>query len=490
MKRLLFALTLGLPLVSAAQPVFINEIHYDNAGTDAGEAIEIAGPAGTDLTGWSIVLYNGSNGSSYGTTVLDAVVLEETCPKFGVTVVEYPPNGIQNGSPDGIALANSFGEVVQYLSYEGTFVAVGGPADGLMSTDIGVAQSGADSGTSLQLVGTAVDYAGFSWVVGQSSSFGECNQGQIFSDGILAYLRDDGETEHPTGVTINEIAAWPGIDFNADGTADDADEFVELVNTSDTPIDVNGWMLADDTDASLLSGLDPIGPTHALVVFTRGADVSNFDPGPGNQVTSVPGLALDDANDLLGLRNADDVFVLMIWGDPENIPAGLMEGAQWAGYGVPIEGEWVQGQSWTRIPDNTGMWGPHQALDGTCNWSVSGDPAFDMSCPNASPARSGADGTVLATDLFELPDRAILAAAYPNPFNPSTTIGYALPEATDVRLAVFDLTGREVAVLVQGVQSAGSHEVRFEARDLATGVYLVRMQAGRDVQTRALVLVR
>ena len=54
---------LAAAMRAAAQTtVFINEIHYDNVGTDAGEAIEIAGPAGTDLTGWSVVLYNGSNG--------------------------------------------------------------------------------------------------------------------------------------------------------------------------------------------------------------------------------------------------------------------------------------------------------------------------------------------------------------------------------------------------------------------------------------------
>ena len=50
--------------------VWINEIHYDNTGTDAGEAIEIAGPAGTDLTGWSIVLYNGASGLQYDADAL------------------------------------------------------------------------------------------------------------------------------------------------------------------------------------------------------------------------------------------------------------------------------------------------------------------------------------------------------------------------------------------------------------------------------------
>ena len=57
----------ALPLVAATPAaaqtaVFVNEIHYDNAGTDAGEAIEVAGPAGTDLTGWTLVLYNGKAG--------------------------------------------------------------------------------------------------------------------------------------------------------------------------------------------------------------------------------------------------------------------------------------------------------------------------------------------------------------------------------------------------------------------------------------------
>ncbi len=54
--------------------VFINEIHYDNDGTDAGEAIEVAGPAGTDLTNWSIVLYNGSGGVTYDINLLSGTI--------------------------------------------------------------------------------------------------------------------------------------------------------------------------------------------------------------------------------------------------------------------------------------------------------------------------------------------------------------------------------------------------------------------------------
>ena len=103
--------------------VFINEIHYDNASTDVGEAIEIAGPAGTDLTGWSLVRYNGSGGAVYTTPAANPAgsdVLNGTIPDlgggFGVVVVNYLPNGIQNGNPDGVALVDDDGSVVQFVA--------------------------------------------------------------------------------------------------------------------------------------------------------------------------------------------------------------------------------------------------------------------------------------------------------------------------------------------------------------------------------------
>ena len=141
----LFAILSFAIAQSAAAQVFINEIHYDNAGTDTGEAIEIAGAAGTDLTGWTIVLYNGSGGAAYGTQALSGILTNQQ-GGLGTTVVNYPSNGLQNGSPDGIALVDDTGSVVQFLSYEGSFTAVGGPADGLVSTDIGVAE---DSSTAV-----------------------------------------------------------------------------------------------------------------------------------------------------------------------------------------------------------------------------------------------------------------------------------------------------------------------------------------------------
>jgi len=122
----------------------ISEIHYDNGGTDINEAVEVSGPAGTNLSGWSIVLYNGSGGASYDTKVLSATI-PATCGPWGVVVQGYPTNGIQNGAPDGVALIDNEGQVIEYLSYEGEFVATTGAAQGLRSRDIGVQQSGSES---------------------------------------------------------------------------------------------------------------------------------------------------------------------------------------------------------------------------------------------------------------------------------------------------------------------------------------------------------
>ncbi|MCL4528743.1 MAG: PxKF domain-containing protein [Chloroflexi bacterium] len=178
----LMLMTLPVGSVRAASTgVFINEIHYDNTGTDTGEAIEIAGPAGTDLTGWSLILYNGSGGASYNTKTLSGSI-PDLGGGFGVVVVSYPSNGIQNGSPDGMALVNASSTVIQFLSYEGTFTAVGGPANGMTSIDIGVSESGSGAvGNSLQLTGTGAAYEDFTWSVEAPNTFGAFNTGQVFS---------------------------------------------------------------------------------------------------------------------------------------------------------------------------------------------------------------------------------------------------------------------------------------------------------------------
>ena len=131
---------------SALPAVRISEFHYDNTGNDTEEKIEISGPVGTDLTGWRLVLYSGEGARSFYTnTDLSGIVIPATCGDRGVVVITYGLNGIQNGPMDGFALVRPGGNVVELLSYEGSFVAGNGLAVGMRSTDIGVSETGSAS---------------------------------------------------------------------------------------------------------------------------------------------------------------------------------------------------------------------------------------------------------------------------------------------------------------------------------------------------------
>lgn len=89
----------------------------------------------------------------------------------------------------------------------------------------------------------------------------------------------------------------------------------------------------------------------------------------------------------------------------------------------------------------------------------------------------------------ELPTDYALQAAYPNPFNPTTQIGYSLPEPANVTLTVYNALGRRVATLVDTRQAAGQYDVRFRADGLSSGIYFYRLTAGSYQKVRSVTLV-
>ena len=95
-----------------------------------------------------------------------------------------------------------------------------------------------------------------------------------------------------------------------------------------------------------------------------------------------------------------------------------------------------------------------------------------------------------ASEPAELPATLTLGGNYPNPFNPATTIEYALPATDHVRLAVYDMAGRTVSVLVDGVRIQGQHAVRFNAYGLPAGTYVYRLQAAGTTRIRKMTLVK
>jgi hypothetical protein len=83
-----------------------------------------------------------------------------------------------------------------------------------------------------------------------------------------------------------------------------------------------------------------------------------------------------------------------------------------------------------------------------------------------------------------------LAQNFPNPFNSTTQIEFMLPSTQRVSLRLYDVLGREVAVIMNEIQTAGRHRLAFDASGLSSGVYLCRLEAGEMIQTRKMVLVR
>jgi hypothetical protein len=162
---------------------WINEIHYDNSGVDVDESIEVAVERADtlNLAEITVTLYNGGDGVPYNTKTLDQFTQGATVGDYTFFYYNYTANAqsIQNG-PDGIAL-DWKGNLIQFLSYGGTFNGVGGPANATASTNINVIETGTTLvGYSLQLVGTGLNYGHFIWI-DPPANFGNMNNNQLLA---------------------------------------------------------------------------------------------------------------------------------------------------------------------------------------------------------------------------------------------------------------------------------------------------------------------
>ena len=247
-----------------------------------------------------MVRYNGSNGAVYGGTIITPLPasIPDLGGGFGVVFEEYPSNGLQNGSPDGVALVDDAGSVVQFLSYEGSFTAAGGPADGLTSTDIGVSEPGGTPvGDSLQLTGTGTTYGDFTWAAAQPNTFGAANTGQSFGGG-------------PVDLPVEAFCNGPlvlllGTAGSVDVTASDPDETVVdiagVVNGDPSPgtIEVGPTTPASgpgETATATVAVSDTVAAGSYAVDITATNDA---DPlGPGDTDTCTLDISVVDVADI------------------------------------------------------------------------------------------------------------------------------------------------------------------------------------------------
>ncbi|MEP2023644.1 MAG: DUF5689 domain-containing protein [Reichenbachiella sp.] len=328
MKKFTLLLLILIPLFSYSQTIFINEIHYDNDGGDVNEGIEIAGPAGTDLSSFSLILYNGNGGAVYNTEALSGVIPDL---QNGFGTVFFSILGLQNGSPDGVAFVDGSNQVIQFLSYEGTITGVGGAADGLLSQDLGVAESSTTpEGLSLQLVGEGTTYSDFTWATEASSSYDAINLGQTF-----------GMSE-PT-IFINEI--------HYDNESGDVNEGIEVAGTAGT--DLAGWALLmyNGSNGTLYNTVNLSGV------------VPDQDSGYGTLSFSISGIQ-NGAPDGVALVNAEDEIIQFLSYEGnfvavggladglESVDIGISEtGSTSADFSLQLTGEGQSYESFTWIAE-------------------------------------------------------------------------------------------------------------------------------------------
>ena len=293
MKKIYFLLlTLLISAFSFGQTVFINEIHYDDAGGDAGEGVEIAGPAGTDLSTYTLTPYNGNGGAPYSATSLSGTIPNEGGTGYGT--VFFAITGLQNGAPDGIALDNG-GALVQFLSYEGSFAGVGGVANGVTSTDIGVSEDGTVEGMSLQLIGTGNVYTDFTWSAQSASSYNLINPGQTFgaaSPTVIINSPSDaavfapGTTSVDVVFSTNNLVGGETVDITVNGsTTTGVTSPFNIVTTDGTTYNVtvdlvNGSVIDSDMVSFSVASLNTVADIAALRT-----DVTNNGEGRYYQIT-------------------------------------------------------------------------------------------------------------------------------------------------------------------------------------------------------------
>ncbi|AHG92082.1 DNA/RNA non-specific endonuclease [Gemmatirosa kalamazoonensis] len=251
--------------------VHISEIHYDNASTDAGEAVEVSFPIGTSLSGWKIVRFNGSNAAAAVTYTSPIATTGEDLGAIGATtcadgaravvVVRYAQDGLQNGPNDGLALVNG-SQVVELLSYEGPFTVSTGStvAAGMTSTDIGVSQTGS---STLDPIGASLQrQPDGTWKRTQQNTFGACNDTPIAV----------GPYDH--------VAVGGAATVNANFTTTLTATLQDAANQTVTdPAATYTWQSSDETVAQVIStsgntavvkGLKVGGPVTITVDATSG----------------------------------------------------------------------------------------------------------------------------------------------------------------------------------------------------------------------------
>ncbi len=255
-------------------------------------------------------------------------------------------------------------------------------------------------------------------------------------------------------LVINEINYHSADNFNPE-------DWVEFYNTTDSDLDISDWVFIDGSyeQAFVFNG-NTIVPSHRYQVVSRNLSLFTGLFPSVNNISGNMNNGLSGSGESLFLYSNKGFLVdSLTFTDQSPWPVS----ADGDGPTLELISPYLDNsipESWQSSPEH--------GTPGSDNSLFTSNEPLDNTLP-------------VSVELFQ---------NYPNPFNPSTVIRYQLPVNSRVELRVFDMLGREVAMLVNGQVQAGHHQVTFEARNLASGMYIYRLKAGNKVITRKLTLIK
>ena len=509
MKKI-FGLAILIFAVSlTAQNAWLNEIHYDNSGTDEGEFLEIVvQDAGNySLLDFEVHLYNGSNGTAYGTSNLDEFSVGAV--ENGFTFFYFDYEGIQNGSPDGVAISYD-GDLIQFLSYEGPLTATEGPASGIESTDMGVEESGGTQiGESLQLAGTGENYSNFTWQEAAAETPGALNNNQNFG----------ADTTPPTITEVTATEGFVEVMFS-ENVEETSAETIENYLIGEREVIIESADL-DETNNTrvLLSVSGMVAGDYILIVDNVEDAAGNAADGEEAEFSyapPLPAIEFEDFNDLtlgdwtaVSLAAPDHNWVAAEYGDDQFVKISGYEAPEYcndwlispqmdftgfnsevlsfrscANYDGPAMEVLISNDY-----DNSGEpenyeWTALQAdlSPGGWAWLESGDInissfhsdnvfiAFKYISDETGNATWEIDDILIAGDNTSTEDNIVqqvtlINSIYPNPFNPETTLSYTVPSNAFVTLEVYNVKGQKVKTLVNQNMQQGSYTAVWNGTD-------------------------
>jgi hypothetical protein len=258
-------------------------------------------------------------------------------------------------------------------------------------------------------------------------------------------------------IVINEIM------YNAEEN-NDPEDWVELYNKSSSGINVGNWVLKDedDTHEFIIPANTVIDGGEYLVISQNRSEFTSVysDLDLGETLIGDMGFGLGGGGDQVRIFDSSGNLVDQVEYDDT---APWAEEADGAGYTLELN----DADSDNTLPEN---W--------LASANIGGSPGSENQVVVSNEPKDA------------LPKAVSLAQNYPNPFNPVTTITFELSESANVRLSIFDLLGREVAVLRQGALRAGMHTTKWDAANFSSGVYMYRLEVNGEKYIKKMLLTK